>query len=192
MLATFRLDKYDVTVGRFRQFVAAWNNGVGWLPSAGSGKHAHLNGGIGLANSGNPGTYETGWLASDDGNVAPTNGNLACDPNYATWTASAGSNETRPIICENWYEAYASPHLGWRISAERSGVGIRRSRWRPAARVPVGFARIPGTATSTRSMTATIRSPRWKGARTRRTSRPWARQRWARGAGSARSGRQRR
>ena len=34
----FRLDKYDVTVGRFRQFVGGWNCGAGWKPARGSGK----------------------------------------------------------------------------------------------------------------------------------------------------------
>jgi sulfatase modifying factor 1 len=33
----FRLDKYLVTVGRFRQFVNAWNGGAGYTPAAGSG-----------------------------------------------------------------------------------------------------------------------------------------------------------
>jgi formylglycine-generating enzyme required for sulfatase activity len=37
----FRLDKYEVTVGRFRKFKAAWD--AGWRPSAGAGKHEHLN-----------------------------------------------------------------------------------------------------------------------------------------------------
>ena len=62
----FRLDKYDVTVGRFRRFVAAWNGGAGYSPPAGSGKHTHLNGGLGLSNSGSPGTYEPGWLTGKD------------------------------------------------------------------------------------------------------------------------------
>ena len=108
----FRLDKYEVTVGRFRQFVTAWDGGSGWLPTEGSGKHSHLNGGEGLANSGRPGivSYEPGWLAADDSNVAPTNANLvgACDASYdATWTVSAGDQENLPINCVNWYEAYA-------------------------------------------------------------------------------------
>jgi formylglycine-generating enzyme required for sulfatase activity len=53
----FRLDKYLVTVGRFRQFV---NGDAGHLPAAGSGKHTHLKGGQGLANSGAGGGYEPG------------------------------------------------------------------------------------------------------------------------------------
>jgi sulfatase modifying factor 1 len=108
----FRLDKYLVTVGRFRQFVTAWNNGAGYTPPAGSGKHTHLNGGRGLANSGTAGTYEPGWATSNNGNVAPTNANLVnCGSSsadaYATWTSSSGSQENLPIYCVNWWEAYA-------------------------------------------------------------------------------------
>ncbi len=106
-----RIDQYLVTVGRFRQFVAAWNSGGGPPPPS-SGKHMHLNDGQGLANSGAPGTFETGWLATDDGNIAPTDANLACDPEdagakFATWTRSAGDQENLPINCVNWWEAYA-------------------------------------------------------------------------------------
>jgi sulfatase modifying factor 1 len=104
-VSTFRLDKYLVTVGRFRQFVNTRNGD--WVPPAGSGKHTHLNGGQGLANSASPGTYEPGWIAADDSNIAPTNADLTCNPNYATWTPSAGSQENMPINCVNWYEAYA-------------------------------------------------------------------------------------
>ncbi|HXN32468.1 MAG TPA: formylglycine-generating enzyme family protein, partial [Polyangiaceae bacterium] len=98
----FRLDKYLVTVGRFRQFVAAWNGG--YAPPAGSGKHAHLNAGSGLTAT--DGGYEPGWDAADDGNLAPTDTNLACgSPN--TWTPSAGAQENLPINCVLWWEAYA-------------------------------------------------------------------------------------
>jgi formylglycine-generating enzyme required for sulfatase activity len=103
----FQLDKYLVTVGRFRQFVAAWSGG--YYPSSGSGIHTHLNGGQGLANSGAPGTYETGWDATDWNNttdIDPTNLNLtSCG--YSTWTASAGSQENLPINCVTWWESYA-------------------------------------------------------------------------------------
>ncbi len=109
-MSGFRLDKYLVTVGRFRQFVNAWNNGSGYMPAAGSGKHTYLNGGQGLANSGSAATYETGWDATDWNNttdIDPTTANLnSCSP-YSTWTASAGSQENLPIDCVNWYEAYA-------------------------------------------------------------------------------------
>jgi hypothetical protein len=70
-VSNFRLDKYLVTVGRFRQFVNAVlppDGGAGWVPEAGSGTHSYLNGGLGLANaSGDAGVaHETGWQASDD------------------------------------------------------------------------------------------------------------------------------
>jgi len=109
-VTSFRLDKYEVTVGRFRQFVSAWNGGAGYVPPAGSGKHTHLNGGQGLASSGSAGAYEPGWVATDDGNVAPTDANLACaqpSAGYATWTTVPGSNESLPINCVSWWDAYA-------------------------------------------------------------------------------------
>ena len=97
------VDRYEVTVGRFRAFVAA--EVAGWRPSAGTGKHSELKGG-GL-NAG----AETGWDASWTANLATTTSgwaaNLSCDPSYATWTASAGSLEDHPINCVDWYEAYA-------------------------------------------------------------------------------------
>ena len=109
-----RLDKYLVTVGRFRQFVAAWAGGTGYLPPAASGKHAHLNAGQGLMNSGATGGYEPGWVTSDDMYVAPTDANLDCDANYATWTSSpAGAGAT----CRST----ASP--GRRPTRSASGTG---------------------------------------------------------------------
>jgi formylglycine-generating enzyme required for sulfatase activity len=111
-VSNFRLDKYLVTVGRFRQFVNAVlppDGGAGWLPAAATGKHAHLNGGKGLLNVGGDGgvAYEPGWVAADDSQLAPTTANLSCDPNYATWTGAPGSNENLPIDCVNWWESYA-------------------------------------------------------------------------------------
>jgi formylglycine-generating enzyme required for sulfatase activity len=113
-ISTFQLDKYDVTVGRFRQFVMAWDDGAGWQPPVGSGKHTHLNGGRGLVNEAAPPGYETGWMPSDDGSIAPTDANLACETTGAgaeyfltTWTSTAGGQEGLPINCVNWYEAYA-------------------------------------------------------------------------------------
>jgi formylglycine-generating enzyme required for sulfatase activity len=103
-----RLDKYLVTVGRFRQFVAA--SVAGWTPAVGSGKHVHLNSGQGLANSGGSG-YEPGWDDSDTPWLATTEAvwmsNLNCEPTYQSWTDTPGSNETLPMNCISWYEAYA-------------------------------------------------------------------------------------
>lgn len=112
-VSSFRLDKYLVTVGRFRQFVNAVlppNGATGWLPSDGSGKHVHLNRGQGLVNSASPGAYEPGWTPLDNSNIAPTNANLSCavpSVGYATWTPLVGSQENLPINCVNWWESYA-------------------------------------------------------------------------------------
>jgi formylglycine-generating enzyme required for sulfatase activity len=104
-VSPFRLDKYLVTVGRFRQFVSAFEGG--WLPAAGSGKHAYLHGGGGLANSAAPPAFETGWDTLDDSKIALTSATLSCDPVFATWTVSAGKNENLPVNCVSSYEAYA-------------------------------------------------------------------------------------
>lgn len=103
-VSDFRLDKYEVTVGRFRKFKAAWDGG--WRPSAGAGKHTHLNGGSGLADSGAAG-YEPGWNTAWATSAAPTDGSLSCSASYQTWTSAGGANENRPINCMNWYQAQA-------------------------------------------------------------------------------------
>jgi formylglycine-generating enzyme len=119
-VSSFSLDKYLVTVGRFRQFVNTVvlpDGNVDWFPPTGSGKQTYLNGGQGLVNVGSPdggSPYETGWDAawSSTNYFAPTDANLtssSCSP-YATWTSSpdgGGAGENLPINCINWYEAYA-------------------------------------------------------------------------------------
>ncbi|HVU53027.1 MAG TPA: SUMF1/EgtB/PvdO family nonheme iron enzyme, partial [Polyangia bacterium] len=110
-VSSFRLDKYLVTVGRFRQFVDAWHGGAGWKPLAGSGKHIHLNGGRGLvdgaASSAGNTVYESGWSAADTQLIAPTSANLACNGAFSTWTDTPGANESLPINCVNQAEAAA-------------------------------------------------------------------------------------
>jgi formylglycine-generating enzyme len=106
-VSSFMLDEYEVTVGRFREFVDAWSGGRGWLPAAGSGKHTHLNGGRGLVNSANPAMFETGWVKADDANIDPTNDHLASCIPFSTWTDAAGTQENLPINCVSWFEAYA-------------------------------------------------------------------------------------
>ncbi len=111
-VSTFRLDKYLVTVGRFRRFRDALVQGAG-LPAAESGRHTYLNGGSGLANSGADAGYELGWLApSWNHDVVASDDALECAPDGGfslnTWTPdAAGTNESLPIGCVNWWEAYA-------------------------------------------------------------------------------------
>ncbi len=111
-ISDFELDKYEMTVGRFRQYVNYLIDG-GSPPEAGSGKHSHLNNGRGLEVAGRPGTYETGWNSSWDRYIpnGPNAGsawaaNLSCSP-YDTWTSAPGNREMMPLTCMNWYEAHA-------------------------------------------------------------------------------------
>ncbi len=113
-VSDFRLDKYDVTVARFRAFVSSavsTDGGVGWRPAAGAGKHAHLGGGVGLHDVGAPAdagvVREPGWSVADDSQVAPTDANLTSCGVTSTWTSTPGAHEDLPINCVNWWEAYA-------------------------------------------------------------------------------------
>jgi formylglycine-generating enzyme required for sulfatase activity len=109
----FRLDKYEVTVGRFRQFVSALNSGYG--PSIGSGKHAHLNGGLGLVDSSSyqsyQGTsYEDGWSPGFilvNPPIDTTCEWILSPGDYITFTTSPNGNEKLPVNCLSWSDAYA-------------------------------------------------------------------------------------
>ncbi len=148
-VSAFRLDKYLVTVGRFRQFVNAVypngpDGGTGWLPTPGSGKHTHLNGGQGLVNSGADAgvVYETGWATSDNDNIAPTNTNLSSGP-WSTWTDSPAGQENLPINCVNWWEAYAfciwdGGFLPSEAEWEYAAAGGSEQRWYPWGSTPPG------------------------------------------------------
>jgi formylglycine-generating enzyme len=107
-ISTFRLDRFEVTVGRFRRFKAAWDEG--WRPDNGSGKHMHLNGGQGLIDLAFPEGFELGWRNEYLAHTAPNDTNLSMDSGepdpYATWTSTAGQNETRPINRLTRHEAY--------------------------------------------------------------------------------------
>ena len=102
-VSDFYLDKYEVTVGRFRRFKVAWEQG--WRPVLGAGAHTHLNGGSGLAAT--AGGNEAGWDGAWESSVLVADADLQCSASYQTWTAAAGAGETRAINCVNWYTSYA-------------------------------------------------------------------------------------
>lgn len=103
-VTSFRLDKYEVTVGRFRRFVDAVV--AGYRPPAGSGKHTHLAGGAGLVST--AGGNEAGWDSTWDSNLPKTladwTSTKALDCPDGTWT---GGDDRRPVGCLTWYQAYA-------------------------------------------------------------------------------------
>jgi formylglycine-generating enzyme len=105
----FRLDAYEVTVPRLTAFQNAIALGEG-LPEAGTGKHDHLNGGLGLvvgAADGGP-IYESGWDPAWAQTIAtnPTDWatNLGCTPVAFDTDLEMGPY---PANCVTWYEAYA-------------------------------------------------------------------------------------
>ncbi len=103
-ISDFRLDKYEITVGRFRKFVDAVVGG--WKPAAGSGKHTHLNGGGGL-NAGTEPGWDVAWNSYLPTSKASWDGAFAAGGGSETWTASSGANESRPMNCANWFQSVA-------------------------------------------------------------------------------------
>lgn len=102
-VATFALDKYEVTVGRFRNFVAAYN---GWrstpsqVPAAKAGE--------------NPNVPNTGWNTTwNAASYLPANADglkavlTGCDVQYRTWSESGTANDNFPVNCVSWYMAFA-------------------------------------------------------------------------------------
>ena len=95
-VSDFRLDKYEVTVGRFRAFLASGTATAANPPSTGAGS--------------NPYTASTGWDPAWNAKLMPDlttlEGELPCT-NNATWTSSPTADDVRPINCITWYEAAA-------------------------------------------------------------------------------------
>jgi formylglycine-generating enzyme required for sulfatase activity len=105
-VSDLRLDRFEVTVGRFRPFVDAVI--AGWRPAAGSGKHTHLHQGSGIAGT------ERGWVSEDwDAYLPKTRTtwedeyHLLCDAELQTWTPAPALNENQAVNCVSWIEAYA-------------------------------------------------------------------------------------
>ncbi len=89
-VSSFALDRYEVTVGRFRAFVSALGS---WAPVAGTGADPRVPG------SG----WQQGWpLAKDE---AALRAALATCP--GTWMDTVGAHEKEPITCITWYELFA-------------------------------------------------------------------------------------
>lgn len=94
-LTAFRLDKYEVTVGRFRKFLAAYSP---TMIATGAGKNPN--------NSNDPG-WDTTWSTALPASSAELVYDLECAVGYQTWTDSPGAHENWPINCLTWYEAFA-------------------------------------------------------------------------------------
>lgn len=96
-VSSFVLDKYEVTVGRFRAFV---NMGLGTKakpPAAGAGAHPNLPG------SG----WDSGWNANLVADTTAFRAAVKCSATYETWTDAPGANDNKPMNCVTWHEAMA-------------------------------------------------------------------------------------
>jgi formylglycine-generating enzyme required for sulfatase activity len=98
-VSSFLLDKYEVTVGRFRNFVAAYD---AWRaagnPLTGSGENPHVPG--------------SGWSADFTSSLSASASSLisdaavdCADPTYQTWASSG--NDDLPINCVDWFTSFA-------------------------------------------------------------------------------------
>jgi sulfatase modifying factor 1 len=96
-VSSFALDRYEVTVGRFRAFVDAAAGTQGSPPEAGAGAHPLIPG------SG----WDSAWNTFLPADQATLMAWVSCEPTEQTWTDMAGANETYPMNCVSWYEAFA-------------------------------------------------------------------------------------
>lgn len=91
-ISRFELDVYEVTVGRFRAFVQAYDS---WSPAQTDGAHPQITG--------------SGFLSDFDQYLPESSADLreslACNAG-ATWTETPGSHEAYPQNCVNWATAF--------------------------------------------------------------------------------------
>lgn len=93
-VSDFKLDRFEVTVGRFRKFLESYPANK---PAPGAGAHPRIPG--------------SGWNPAWDERLPAGRKELVkelgCDANFRTWTDEAGTNEALPINCVSWYVAFA-------------------------------------------------------------------------------------
>ncbi len=128
-VSNFRLDRFEVTLGRFRAFVEAY---PGSIPAAGAGARPKI------PNSG----WNSQWVMPPD-KISLQNKLTTC--NSSTWSASGAFVLEQPINCVTWYEAFAfcvwdggwlPTEAEWNIAAAREGTaehGLRVFPWSPAS-----------------------------------------------------------
>jgi formylglycine-generating enzyme required for sulfatase activity len=96
-VADFYLDKYEITVGRFRQFLNAGMGTQASPPASNAGADLQILG------SG----WQSTWNTNLPADTASLKAELKCDSTHQTWTDTAGINESQPQNCMDWYIAFA-------------------------------------------------------------------------------------
>lgn len=94
-VGAFRLDKFEVTVGRMRAFVESGAGTQRSPPSDGTGNHPRIP--------------FTGWDSKWNGQLQVSTNDLnssygSCAQKYGTWNAE---DQRSPMTCATWYEAFA-------------------------------------------------------------------------------------
>lgn len=89
----FRLDRFEITVGRFNRFIAAGLGVRTTAPQPGSGKNGRD-------------ASDTGWDPNWNAHLASTSQVLATNLWCLNGTSLSG-DDTLPMNCITWYEAYA-------------------------------------------------------------------------------------
>jgi formylglycine-generating enzyme required for sulfatase activity len=95
-VSPYRLDRYEVTIMRFREFVNAGKGLRNSAPAAGAGAHPFI------AGSG----WDPSWDQLLPADAAAMNQGLSCNA-QSLWSANPGPYENYPISCMNWVSAFA-------------------------------------------------------------------------------------
>ena len=91
-ISSFVLDKYEVTVGRFRRFVESYSG----PPEEGAGSHPLI------ANSG----WQSAWNNSIAANSATLASAVQCNSTFQVWDVT-GAKDYVPMNCITWQQAFA-------------------------------------------------------------------------------------
>jgi len=91
----FLLDRFEVTVARFRQFVEAGKGTTAAAPVPGEGAHPLI------PSSG----WDSNWTSNLTDSTAALRAALKCVG--TNWTDNPGAFERQPMNCATWYEAFA-------------------------------------------------------------------------------------
>jgi len=101
-VAAFYLDRFEVSVGRFRAFVEAFD--AGWRPTDGAGANRAVESAQGLT-LGDTG-WQSAWLAELPADRTEFEDWIGGSESE-TWTPAPGAREGYPISRVSWYEAFA-------------------------------------------------------------------------------------